>query len=165
MQDKTAAMLVDRFQQLRTQRSTWESHWQEIADYMLPRKADITQQRTRGDKRTELIFDGTAIHALELLSASLHGMLTNAASPWFTLQFKNTELQDDDEAKEWLEGVTNDMYIAFARSNFQQEIQELYQDLIGFGTAAMFITADEKSLHSSSFTKPSPSRSSSQELP
>ena len=146
MQDKTAAMLVDRFQQLRTQRSTWESHWQEIADYMLPRKADITQQRTRGDKRTELIFDGTAIHALELLSASLHGMLTNAASPWFTLQFKNTELQDDDEAKEWLEGVTNDMYIAFARSNFQQEIQELYQDLIGFGTAAMFITADEKSL-------------------
>ena len=53
MQDKTAAMLVDRFQQLRTQRSTWESHWQEIADYMLPRKADITQQRTRGDKRTE----------------------------------------------------------------------------------------------------------------
>ena len=146
MQDKTAAMLVDRFQQLRTQRSTWESHWQEIADYMLPRKADITQQRTRGDKRTELIFDGTAIHALELLSASLHGMLTNAASPWFTLQYKNTELQNDDEAKEWLEGVTNDMYIAFARSNFQQEIQELYQDLIGFGTAAMFITADEKSL-------------------
>lgn len=146
MQDKTAAMLVDRYQQLRTQRSTWESHWQEIADYMLPRKADITQQRTRGDKRTELIFDGTAIHALELLSASLHGMLTNAASPWFTLQFKNTELQEDDAAKEWLEGVTNDMYIAFARSNFQQEIQELYQDLIGFGTAAMFITADEKSL-------------------
>ena len=68
MQDKTAAMLVDRFQQLRTQRSTWESHWQEIADYMLPRKADITQQRTRGDKRTELIFDGTAIHALEPVS-------------------------------------------------------------------------------------------------
>ena len=58
MQDKKAAMLVDRFSTLKTTRSTWESHWQEIADYMLPRKADITQQRTRGDKRNQVIFDG-----------------------------------------------------------------------------------------------------------
>ena len=69
MQDKKAAMLVDRFSTLKTTRSTWESHWQEIADYMLPRKADITQQRTRGDKRNQVIFDGTAIHALELLGS------------------------------------------------------------------------------------------------
>jgi len=146
MKNKTAEMLVDRFQTLRTMRSTWESHWQEIADYMLPRKADITQQRTRGDKRTEHIYDGTAIHALELLGASLHGMLTNAASPWFTLQFKDGLLAEDDEAQEWLGSVTEDMYVAFNRSNFQQEVQELYQDLISFGTSAMFVTSDEKNL-------------------
>jgi len=146
MQDKNAAMLVDRFSTLKTTRSTWESHWQEIADYMQPRKADITQQRTRGDKRNEIIFDGTAIHALELLSSSLHGMLTNAATPWFTLQYKDTMLAEDDAAREWLDSVTQDMYIAFNRSNFQQEVQELYQDLISFGTSAMFVSADEKNL-------------------
>ena len=43
----------------------------ELADYMLPRKADITKKRTQGDKRTELIYDGTAVHAVELLSSSL----------------------------------------------------------------------------------------------
>jgi hypothetical protein len=146
MKNKNAEMLVDRFATLRTNRSTWESHWQEIADYMLPRKADITTQRTRGDKRTEVIFDGTAIHALELLSSSLHGMLTNAASPWFTLAFKNPLLSENDEAQEWLDSVTQDMYVAFNRSNFQQEIQELYQDLISFGTSAMFVSPDEKNL-------------------
>ena len=103
MQDKNAAMLVDRFSSLKSLRSNWESHWQEIGDYMLPRKADIVQQRTRGDKRNEVIFDGTAIHALELLSSSLHGMLTNAASPWFTLAYRDPMLQEDDEAQEWLE--------------------------------------------------------------
>ena len=145
-EETNAAMLVDRFSTLKTTRSTWESHWQEIADYMQPRKADITQQRTRGDKRNEIIFDGTAIHALELLSSSLHGMLTNAATPWFTLQYKDTMLAEDDAAREWLDSVTQDMYIAFNRSNFQQEVQELYQDLISFGTSAMFVSADEKNL-------------------
>tara|TARA_R100001377_G_scaffold18962_1_gene9878 strand:+ start:1966 stop:3558 length:1593 start_codon:yes stop_codon:yes gene_type:complete len=146
MKNKNAEMLVSRFSTLRTNRSTWESHWQEIADYMLPRKADITTQRTRGDKRNEVIFDGTAIHALELLSSSLHGMLTNSATPWFTLAYKDAALSEDDEAREWLDSVTQDMYVAFNRSNFQQEIQELYQDLISFGTSAMFVSADEKNL-------------------
>ena len=146
MKNKNAEMLVNRFASLRTNRSTWESHWQEIADYMLPRKADITTQRTRGDKRTEVIFDGTAIHALELLSSSLHGMLTNSATPWFTLAYKDLALSEDDEAREWLDSVTEDMYVAFNRSNFQQEIQELYQDLISFCTSAMFVSPDEKNL-------------------
>jgi len=146
MKNKNAEMLVSRFSTLRTNRSTWESHWQEIADFMLPRKADITTQRTRGDKRNEVIFDGTAIHALELLSSSLHGMLTNSATPWFTLAYKDAALSEDDAAREWLDSVTQDMYVAFNRSNFQQEIQELYQDLISFGTSAMFVSPDEKNL-------------------
>ena len=38
------------------------------------------------------------------------------------------------------------MYTAFNRSNFQQEIFELYHDLITFGTAAMFIEEDQDDL-------------------
>ena len=63
------ARLDKRYKTLQSQRSNWESHWQELADFMLPRKADITKKRTQGDKRTEMIFDGTAIHAVELLAS------------------------------------------------------------------------------------------------
>jgi hypothetical protein len=38
------------------------------------------------------------------------------------------------------------MYSAFNRSNFQQEIFELYHDLITFGTAAMFIQEDNEDI-------------------
>ena len=137
-----AKLVLDRYQSLNTQRQTWEEHWQEVADYMMPRKADITKKRSKGDKRHELIFDGTAIHSLELLSASLHGMLTNIASPFFYLRYRNTDLDKDDEAKEWLESCTDVMYKVFSASNFQQEIFELYHDLISFGTAAMLIEED-----------------------
>jgi hypothetical protein len=142
-QTDLAKDLLRRFNKLKSQRQNWESHWQEVADYMMPRKADVTKTRSKGDKRTELIFDSSPLHALELLSASLHGMLTNPSVPWFSLNFKNIEILDKDAANEWLENTTEKMYDAFNRSNFQQEIFELYHDLITFGTAAMYIEEDD----------------------
>ena len=138
--------LLKRFDRLTSQRQNWETHWQEVADYMMPRKADVTKLRSKGDKRTELIFDSSPLQAVELLAASLHGMLTNPSTPWFSLRFKNEEMDNEDEAKEWLESATETMYTAFNRSNFQQEIFELYHDLITFGTAAMFIEEDDEDL-------------------
>jgi hypothetical protein len=138
--------LLSRFDRLKAQRQNWETHWQEVADYMQPRKADVTRTRSKGDKRTELIFDSSPIQAVELLAASLHGMLTNPSTPWFSLRFKNSELEMEDEAKLWLENATEVMYTAFNRSNFQQEIFELYHDLITFGTAAMFIQEDNEDI-------------------
>jgi len=136
--------LLKRFDRLKSQRQNWESHWQEVADYMQPRKADVTKTRSKGDKRTELIFDSSPLQSVELLAASLHGMLTNPATPWFSLKFKNDGMENEDEAKEWLESATETMYSAFNKSNFQQEIFELYHDLITFGTAAMFIEEDDE---------------------
>ena len=144
------AQLDRRFKTLQTQRSNWEKHWQELADYMLPRKADITKKRTQGDKRTELIYDGTAVHAVELLSSSLHGMLTSPSTPWFSMRYRDPSLQNDDRANEWLELCMDQMYQAFNRSNFQQEIHELYYDLVVFGTAAFYVEGDREGLRFSS---------------
>nr|BAR16435.1 head-tail connector protein [uncultured Mediterranean phage uvMED] len=138
--------LLSRYEKLEGQRQNWETHWQEVADYMQPRKADVTKTRARGDKRNELIFDSSPIQAVELLAASLHGMLTNPSTPWFTLRFKDEDVENEDEAKIWLESATDAMYTAFNRSNFQQEIFELYHDLITFGTACMFIEEDDDDL-------------------
>ena len=135
--------LKDNLSRLMEKRSNWESHWQEVSDYMLPRKAEITKERSRGDKRHTLIFDATAIHALELLAASLHGMLTSSANKWFSLRYKETDLNSLDEAKEWLEDATSRMYDVISKSNFQQEIFECYHDLIAFGTACLMIEEDQ----------------------
>ena len=138
-----AKQLKDNLSRLMEKRSNWENHWQEVSDYMLPRKAEITKERARGDKRHTQIFDATAIHALELLAASLHGMLTSSANKWFSLRFKETELNSLDEAKEWLEDATSRMYDVIAKSNFQQEIFECYHDLIAFGTSCLMIEEDQ----------------------
>ena len=145
-QTDLAKNLLKRYDRLKSQRQNWESHWQEVADYMQPRKADVTKTRSRGDKRTELIFDSSPLQSVELLAASLHGMLTNPSTPWFSLRFKEEDMEFEDEAKEWLESATETMYSAFNKSNFQQEIFELYHDLITFGTAAMFVEEDDEDI-------------------
>ena len=140
---KKAAELKNNLSKLMEKRSNWEHHWQEVADYMFPRKADINIDRPKGDKRHQVIFDGTAIHSLELLASSLHGMLTSSVNRWFGLRFKETAINQNDEAREWLEEVTDKMYLAISRSNFQQEVFETYFDLIAFGTSCLQIEEDE----------------------
>jgi len=140
---KLAADLKNDLARLVEKRSNWEVHWQEVADYMLPRKADITVERPKGDKRHTVIYDGTAIHSLELLASSLHGMLTSSVNRWFALRFKENSVNENDEAREWLEDVLDKMYIAISRSNFQQEVFETYFDLIAFGTSCLQVEEDK----------------------
>ncbi len=139
---KLAKQLKSNLNQLIEKRSYWEEHWQEVSDYFLTRKSDVNTQRSKGDKRNIQVFDSSAIHSLELLSSSLHGMLTSSANRWFDLRFKEALVNEDDTAKEWLEDSTDKMYLAFARSNFQQEIFEAYHDLVCFGTACLYIEED-----------------------
>jgi|TARA_Y100000294_G_scaffold23865_1_gene20312 hypothetical protein len=143
---KLAQELKANLSRLIEKRKTWESHWQECADLFLPRRADITEKHTRGDKRNIQIFDATSTHSLELLASSLHGTLTSSATRWFSLRFKNAVLNDEDSAREWLENSTDKMYLAFSRSNFQQSVYECYFDLLCFGTAAVFLESDEEDI-------------------
>ena len=71
-------------------------------------------------------------------------MLTNPATPWFSMRFKDEEIARNKENKDWLEASTQTMYMAFDRSNFQQEVHELYTDLISFGTGCMMVEEDTK---------------------
>ena len=142
--DQRAAVLMKRFGSLKTYRINWESHWQEIGDFVAPNKGNITKKRTHGDKNTERIFDGTAQFAAELMASSMHGMLTNSGTPWFSLRYTDDEFETDDTSKEWLEAATDTMYVEIGRSNFHEAINELYFDLVTFGTAVMFVDTDKE---------------------
>ena len=143
---KLSKELKANLSQLIEKRSSWEEHWQEVADYFLPRKSDVNTQKTRGDKRNIKVFDSTAIHSLELLASSLHGTLTSSANRWFSLRFKEASMNEDDSAREWIEDSIDKMYLAFSRSNFQQEVFETYHQLICFGTSCLMIEEDEKDI-------------------
>ena len=135
----TFEYIKKRLDKLETDRSTWEDHWQEILDYVMPRKADITFIRSRGEKRTEVLFDSTAITANNLLAASLQGTLTSPSLPWFSLKLRDDDANKVRDIQIWLEDTARRMYAVFNESNFNTEVHEMYLDLCSIGTSAIFV--------------------------
>lgn len=140
--DEFAQYVVKRHIRLYDDQSNWRTNWQELADYEHPRKAtNIAGYTTPGIKLTDKLYDSTAIHANELLAASMNGALTSSSVKWFNLRVRG--LETDKATTDWLEDCANRMYRAFQQSNFNSEIHENYLDLGVFGTAAIEIEEND----------------------
>lgn len=126
-------------QHLKGERGTWESHWQEIADHMLPRKNDITTVKAKGEKRNYQVLDNTGMQSLELMAGALHGIMTNPSQIWFELTTGDDLLDSNILVRIWLEDTAKRMIQAMNNTNFQTEVHEFYIDLCGFCTGSMFI--------------------------
>lgn len=130
---------VTKLGQMKSLRNNYDTYWQEVADYTLP-KRDFTTTRTPGEKRLTTIYDSTAIHATEQLAAGLHGMLTPPSSKWFFL--KGMGAQETESGRAWLDGATDFLGTVFSspESSFATSVYELYLDVVAFGNAAMSVT-------------------------
>ena len=135
----TYEYIKKRVDALASDRGTWEVNWQEILDYVMPRKADVVTLRTKGEKRTEVLFDSTAITANNLLAASLQGTLTSPSLPWFSIKLRDEQLNENRAVQLWLEDTARRMYDTFNKTNFNTEVHEMYLDLCSIGTGALFV--------------------------
>jgi hypothetical protein len=142
--DERGAKIVKRMEALKARRHNWERHWQEIGNYIVPKKDDIFGERNKGEQKHNLLYDSTSIFANETMASALHGMLTNPASVWFGLSTGIPDLDKDPAVREWLEHVVDVMVKTFNRSNFQTQIHEVYIDLGGFGTSLLRVLEDDE---------------------
>ena len=131
--------IIRRCKELKEKRSTWDDIWQEVAHFVLPTKADFIATREKGSKRDEDLYDSTAITSNQTLASGLHGALTAPSGRWFHIRFRDDDLNNSDEATEWLEDSIDRMYKAIEESNFNSQVNELFLDLCCFGTAAMLV--------------------------
>lgn len=133
---------IDRLGQMKSLRSTWETHWQEVLDYVVPRKADVNRTRFPGDRRNLNLYDSSAEQSNELLAGALHSMLTNPTNLWFELTTGNQVLDNEDDVRTWLKETAEVMFNVMNNSNFQTEMHEVYIDLGSIGTACLSIEED-----------------------
>lgn len=133
--------IIRRAEELKSRRSNFESHWQEVRDYIIPVVKAFTGSESPGVKAHDKVVDSTGEQADELLANNLAGLLTDPASPWFDLRVGDAALNDDAKVGAWLENARNRMLAVFnsPRSNFANAMHELYLDVSSFGTAAMYL--------------------------
>jgi len=136
--------VTDKYQKLKAQRGTWETHWEELSKYVLPLKDEIYGSfDTKGAKKGNTLFDAIGIRCNEQLASALHGMLTNPATQWFSFSTGNHEIDNKLENAKWLQDTAKRILFVLNNSNFQSEIHECYLDLAGFGTSHLRIEEDK----------------------
>lgn len=136
--------IMKRWKQMKSERVNWDSHWDQVSHFVIPKKDNIYGQNIKGggEKKNQHILDDTAIHSNELLASALHSMLTNPTTLWFGMSSGVPLLDRQDDVRLWFQQVSNQMMATLNRSNFQTEVHELYLDLGSFGTSVMRIEED-----------------------
>ena len=144
MQGKTERqLLMARWNALRDERSSWMSHWQEISDNLLPRSGRFfAEDRNKGGKRHNKIYDNTGTRALRVLAAGMMAGMTSPARPWFRLTTSDPDLDESAAVKAWLAEVTRIMQMVFAKSNTYRALHSMYEELGAFGTASSIVLSN-----------------------
>lgn len=136
--------LTKQLAQLEQERTTFEPHWRELSDFIIPRGSRfLTSEANRGDRRNTKIVDPTATMANRTLSSGMMSGITSPARPWFKLATPDPEMMDYGPVKLWLETVQNRMNDMFNKSNLYQSLPLIYSSLGTFATGAMAVLEDD----------------------
>jgi len=138
---------VKRWGALKTERSSWDSHWAEISKHVLPRSGRFTTDDTnKGDKRHNNILDSTGTKALRVLAAGMMAGMTSPARPWFRLATPDADLNKSPAVKLWLSQATRLMLDIFGKSNTYRALHSGYEELGCFGTMSDILMPDFKNV-------------------
>lgn len=158
MPDSTIARIRDRvdvegwirrWEEQRSRRTTWDSHWREVDEFFWPRQDAFSGQgigsgsAQGGEKRTEKIFDITAPLALDRGAGGLASLTIPQQQRWHRLRATDEKLNDDAEVKAWFEEVTRILFAVRGspKANYYAQAHEGFMSELAFGNHCQFTDA------------------------
>jgi hypothetical protein len=130
---------------MKNDRTSWESHWREIQQFISPRSGRFCLAETnRGQKKNQRIINGAPTMASKTLAAGMSSGLTNPAKPWFRLSTADPDLMEVATVKQWLWIVEMRMRDTLQRSNLYNALPTAYRELGDYGTAPIWVEPDDK---------------------
>lgn len=143
MDDKTRKQIQTRWSALKSERSSWDTHWRDLSEHIQPRTGRfLVDDRNKGERKYNKILDNTATKAARILSAGMMSGMTSPARPWFSLTTPDPDLNKFTPVKIWLNDVTELMNRVFQKSNTYRSLQSMYSEIAVMGTAANIIVPD-----------------------
>lgn len=139
--------LEKQFAQLCNDRSSFETHWRELSDFINPRGSRfLATDVNRDDNRNNRIVDPTGSMAARTLASGMMSGITSPARPWFRLATPDPDMMDYGPVKMWLEVVQRRMNDMFNKSNLYQSLPLLYSSLGVYSTGAMAVLDDDQDI-------------------
>ena len=134
-----------QFAQMKNDRSTWETAWQELGDYILPKRVRIASPQSEhndGRRRNQRIVEPTATFSARTLGAGLLAGTSNPSRPWFRFTVPDKDLAEFGPVKTWISDTEARVRDILLRSNVYKVLPTMYQDFGVFGNAAGTLLED-----------------------
>ena len=133
--------LIKKFKEAKDLKDHWKAKFEEAYEYCLPNRESFYTE-SPGDKRTDKIFDETAVVGVQEFASRLQAGITPTFARWADFQ-AGSDIPDEAKPQINLEldTITNYVFEVIQQSNFNQEVHEAFMDLaVGTGvyTAAFF---------------------------
>lgn len=143
-QESRKQFLEKQLSQLVTARSSYDSHWKELSDFILPNCGRFLTTDAGRNKRNTKVVDPTGGLASRTLESGMLSGITSPTRPWFSLNTPNKQLMDSWPVKMWLSQVVELMNDVMNKSNWYQSLTVLYRYLGTFATGAISILEDDE---------------------
>jgi hypothetical protein len=121
-------------------RDPWKTIWQDCYDYALPMRGEnFYGSNQPGQKRTDKIYDETAVVSLQEFASRMQAGLVPNYTRWAMLQAgSDVPPGQTEDVNTALEEVTSYIFDIIDASNFSQEAHECFLDL-GIGTCGLLV--------------------------
>lgn len=141
--------IVQRVDAHKQARSGVENIWNDVEKYVNPLRIGNMYTRELSESAIKLIrddvYDSTGIMASQRMSNAMHGTIINPSSKWRSRQFRTKKLNEDVEARDWLESCDDREWEELYDSNFDPEMSGAFQDLVNLGNCFMSVEAENDS--------------------
>lgn len=133
---ETAKAILKRWGQMLIDRTPWDSEWQQVADFGMPRKGPINSTQT-GPQSTAAnkLYDNTLIECIATLASFHANGITPAGAQWFAWEAPEEIKSDDSDA--WYNKASEKAIKIMAGSNFQTVLNEAFEERSGFAISCI----------------------------
>ena len=131
-----------RLEQMRSERSSWTTHWRQLNQNFQPRRGKFdTSDTNKGNKRNQL-SNNTPLFAKRVLRAGMMTGATSPARPWFKLGPPDPDMADFGPVRGWLDDVQDVLYRVFASSGLYRALPSIYEECGTIGQGVMLQEED-----------------------
>jgi len=143
--DKRAQDWLLQLQNRKEARQPHLNRWKQITEYLVPNRSVLMDGLDDKGRLTHSnVFDGSPIHALQLLVNGYMGNMVNASYLFYKFRMRDYRLNEIDEVKEYLQESASVLYGELQQSNFYAAVAQYIMDAASVGTATINVGEDLK---------------------
>ncbi|BAQ87749.1 portal protein [uncultured Mediterranean phage uvMED] len=130
--------ILKKYKEAQSVKDYWKDKFEEAYEYCLPNRESFYDE-SPGQKRTDKIFDETAVVGVQEFASRLQAGITPTFARWADFQ-AGSEIPPEQKPgiNQELDKITDYVFQVLQTSNFNQEIHEAFMDL-AIGTGILLV--------------------------